>query len=181
MEKFPELLTERLRLGRIRVKDIPKIAQYANNKNISANTLNLPFPYHEDDAICWINMEIQGFQSKKQYIFAVYLKETDEFIGGIGLHIDKNHNKAEMGYWIAEPFWNKGFAREAAKEILKYGFEELNLNKIFATHFLFNPASEKVLLKIGMIKEAEFKDHYLKNDTYQDVRQYRLLRKEYNQ
>lgn len=179
MENFPELFTKRLRLGKIRTKYIPEIVKYANNKNISDNTLNLPNPYREEDAIFWINMEIQGFKSGEKYIFAIYKKESEDFIGGIGLHIDKINNKAELGYWIAEPFWNNGFASEAGEEILNYGFNALKLNKIFATYFLFNPSSERVLQKIGMNKEADLKAHYLKNEKYEDVGQYYLLKNEY--
>lgn len=176
---FPELSTQRLRLGKIRVSDIPTIVTYANNRNIADNTLNLPNPYHEENAVFWMNMQIQGFQKKQNYIFAIFIKETDKFIGGIGLHIDANHNKAEMGYWIGEPNWNNGFASEAGKEILKYGFKVLELNKIYATHFLQNKASEKVLKKIGMQKEATLKQHYNKNGTYIHVGQYCLLQSEY--
>ena len=100
-------------------------------------------------------------------------------IGQIGLHIDKENNKAEIGYWIAEPFWGKGLASEANNSILKFGFEELKINKIYATHFINNPASGKVLINSKMIKEAELKDHYKKGKEYQTVFQYRLTLKEY--
>ncbi|MEQ1733090.1 MAG: GNAT family protein, partial [Bacteroidia bacterium] len=176
MQNFPELLTERLRIGKIRPSAIAKIVEYANNKTISDNTLTFPYPYYEENAIYWINFSNQGFLSKENFVFAIYQKDTERFIGGIGLHLDKKHNKAELGYWIAEPFWNKGFATEAGKEILRYGFEVLNLNKIYATHFLYNPASEKILLKIGMKYEADLKEHYFKNGKYEDVRQYYLLK-----
>ncbi len=179
MENFPELYTERLRLGKIRTKDLPLITEYANNKKISDNTLSFPFPYAEENAVFWMEMEIQGFQKKENFIFAIYEKKSDQFIGGIGLHIDKNNNKAELGYWIAEPFWNKGFASEAGNEILNYGFNILGLNKIFGTHFLYNPASKRVLRKIGMYKEAEMKQHYFKNGKYEDVIQYCLLKAEF--
>lgn len=176
MSPFYNLEMQRLRLGRIRQSDIPLIVSYANNKNISDNVLTLPYPYTEENALQWIKMSEDGFEKEKDYIFGIYLNETDEFIGGIGLHTDKAHFKAELGYWIAEPFWNKGFASEAGIEILKFGFESLNLNKIYASHFLFNPASEKVLQKIGMTKEATLKDHYFKNGKFETVGLYCVLR-----
>ena len=100
-------------------------------------------------------------------------------IGQIGLHIDKENNKAEIGYWITEPFWGKGLASEANNSILKFGFEELKINKIYATYFINNPASGKVLINSKMIKEADLKDHYKKGKEYQTVFQYRLTLKEY--
>jgi len=179
MKNFPELFTDRLRLGKIRTKDLPIITEYANNKSISDNTLSFPFPYTEESAVFWMQMEIKGFENKKDYIFAIYEKESDDFIGGIGLHTDKINSKGELGYWIAEPFWNRGYASEAGNEVIKFGFNELGLNKILATHFLYNSASKKVLQKIGMYKEAKIKHHYFKNGKFEDVIQYCLLKAEF--
>ena len=174
---FPEINTERLRLGKIEPQYIPQIVQYANNKVISDNLLSFSHPYFEKDAQAWIEMSNTGFEAKTNYIFAIY-RHMAEFIGGIGLHLDKAHNKAEIGYWIGEPFWNQGFASEAGKAVIEFGFKELSINKIFAVHFLFNPASEKVLKKIGMRKEAKLKHHYLKNGNYEDVNQYAVFKKD---
>lgn len=179
MENFPELFTERLRIGKIRESDIRTIAKYANHKAIADNTLTFPHPYGEKDAVNWFNFSNQEFEKKENFVFAIYLKETNEFIGGIGLHTQKAHHKAELGYWVAEPFWNHGFATEAVKEILRFGFADLALNKIFATHFLYNPASEKILIKSGLTYEADLKAHYFKNGRFEDVRQYALLKEDF--
>lgn len=178
-KEFPELKSRRLRLGQLRAKDIPVIVNYANNENIARTTLNLPFPYQEKDAIFWINSAHEGFQNKWRYIFGIYLNETDEFVGGIGIHLQKKFNRAELGYWVAEPFWGKGICTEATGLIMEFGFNELQLNKIIATHMTHNPASGKVMIKNGMVKEAELIDHYKKGDTYLSVDQYRMLRKDF--
>lgn len=181
MKVFPELNTNRLKLRKIQFGDVPLLLKYANNKIISDNTLTIPFPYQEEDAVLWMNFALQGFKNKERYVFAITLKESEEFIGAIGLHLDNGHNRAELGYWVGEPFWNKGIATEATAEILIFGFEKLNLNKIYATHFVDNKASGKVLLNNGMIKEAELKDHYRKNNVYESVIQYRLIKQEYEE
>lgn len=175
MNDFPTLTTDRLTLSKIKPKEIPNIVQYLNNRNITDNTLMMPYPYTEDHAVAWISMSNQGFMSKEQFIFGIYLSESDSLIGGMGLHIDKKHHKAEMGYWIAEPFWNQGFATEAGKAVIQFGFETLKLHKIYATHFSHNPASGKVLINIGMMHEADLKQHYFKNGAYLDVRQYSII------
>jgi RimJ/RimL family protein N-acetyltransferase len=95
------------------------------------------------------------------------------------LHLDKNNNNAQFGYWVAEPFWGNGIATEATAAVLQFGFEKLNLNKIYATHFPDNKASGKVMLKNKMIKEGELKDHYRVNNEYRSVIQYRLTKQEY--
>ena len=179
MDKFPELTTDRLILSALSYKDIPKIIEYAGNEKVAETTLNIPHPYEEKDAIFWINKAHQGFKAKTQYTFGVRLRSTAEFIGGIGLIVNHRFNRSELGYWIAENFWNKGYATEAAGVLLDFGFQELKLQKIFATHLLENPASGKVMIKNGMIKEAELKDHTKKGEIYRSLIQYRLTLEEF--
>ena len=150
MHKFSEIKTNRLVLGRLSFKDIPKIIEYAGNKKVAESTLNIPHPYEEKDAIFWINSANKGMENKTQFTFGIRTKKEDEFIGGIGLKINIRFQRAELGYWIGEPFWNKGYATEAVEAILKFGFNDLNLNKIYATHLVENPASGKVMIKNGI-------------------------------
>lgn len=150
MEVFPVLYTDRLRLRRIQVEDIPSLVKYANNKKISGFVLNIPHPYQEPDAVFRISYVLQGFKSKARYVFAIIIKETNEFIGEISLHMDNQNSLAQLGYWIGEPFWGKGIATEAAGAILKFGFGKLGLEKIFATCHTDNAASDRVLLNNGM-------------------------------
>lgn len=179
MKNFPELNTSRLRLRKIKAEDLSSLIKYCNNKKISDQILNIPYPYHEEDAIFRMNFVLQGFKNEERYVFAINFNGNDELIGEIGLHLDKTNNSAQFGYWIAEPFWGKGIATEALTAILKFGFETLNLNKIYATHYPDNEASGKVMLNNQMIKEAVLKDHYKVNDEYRTVIQYRLTKSEY--
>lgn len=181
MEAFPILITERLRLRRMKLSDFPSLMKYANNRKISDQIFNIPYPYTEEYAIFRMNFMLQAFANKERFIFAITFKEQNELIGEIGLHLDKPNNKAEIGYWVAEPFWGKGIATEAVKAILNFGFAELDLNKIFATHYPENPASGKVLANCGMIKEAELKEHYLIDNVYKSVNQYRLTKAEFTE
>ncbi|NNK76284.1 MAG: GNAT family N-acetyltransferase [Maribacter sp.] len=185
METFPRLESKRLLLNQIKPSDISNIVAYAGNIKIFENTRTMPHPYHEEDAISWIHAANTGFKAKDNYMFAIRLADTLALIGGIGLTLDVDNNRAELGYWLAEDFWNKGFTTEAVKVILKFGFEELKLNKIIATYLTTNKASGKVMVKNGMVKEAEFKDHdvkrgYTVNDNrYVSLIQYRMTKTEY--
>lgn len=185
MKNFPKLETERLLLNQTKPADIPNIVKYAGNKNITDNTRTMPHPYFEEDAIRWIHLMNEGFKNKDQYAFAMRQKIDSRFIGGIGLIVDLANNRAELGYWLAEPFWNQGFTTEAVQAILKYGFEVLNLNKIIAVYLSTNEGSGKVMIKSGMIKEGELKDHDIKKDLtvadgeYISLIQYRMLKSEY--
>ena len=185
MRQFPRIATERLLLNQAVPSDIPNIVRYAGNKKIVEHTRTMPHPYFEEDAISWLNMANEGFKKDNQYIMAIRLKANESFIGGIGLTVDLTNNRAELGYWVAEPHWNQGYASEAVGAILKYGFEELRLNKIIAVYLPTNKASGKVMIKNGMVKEAELKDHDIKrgtdakNKTYVSLIQYRLTKTEF--
>lgn len=185
MKQFPRIETERLILNQAAPADIPNIVRYAGNEKIVENTRTMPHPYFEEDAISWLNMANQGFKNGDQYIMAIRLKSNESFIGGIGLTLNIENNRAELGYWVAKPFWNQGYASEAVKAILSYGFKELGLNKIYAAYLTTNEASGKVMIKNGMVKEAELKDHDIKrghnlqDNAYVSLIQYRLTKSEY--
>ncbi len=185
MKDFPKLVSDRLILDQIKPSDIPEIVAYAGNIKIVENTRTMPYPYLEEDAIAWMNMANEGFKAKNNYIFAIRFKGSQAFMGGIGLTLDVANNRAELGYWLAEEFWNKGFTTEAVHTILKFGFEQLKLNKVVAVYLTTNKASGKVIIKNAMVKEAIFKDHDVKrgstvaNNTYVSLIQYRMLKSEY--
>ncbi len=154
MTDFPELFTNRLKLRKIQAEDIDALVKYANNKKIADNILNKPYPYQEPDAVFRISYVVQGFKSKSRYVFTIVLKELGTLIGEISLHLNSQHTIAEMGYWVGEPFWNKGIATEAVAAVLAFGFDVLKLDTVYATCKEENAASEKVLLKNGMTKHA---------------------------
>jgi len=177
----PKLITERLKLRQAHIGDIPSLVKYANNPKIADQIFNIPYPYLEEDAIFRLNFVLQGYKKKERYVFAITLKDNPELIGEIGLHLDRANNIAQFGYWLGEPFWGKGITTEATAAILKFGFEDLGLNKIYATHYPENPASGKVMINNNMIKEAELKEHYRIDNVYKTVIQYRLTKQEYEE
>ncbi|RDV10733.1 N-acetyltransferase [Pontibacter diazotrophicus] len=177
MNGFPKIETERLFLTELKSDDIYEIVKHASNKNISDFTQNIPFPYSEKDAIHWISVANKGFENGSQYTFAIRTKENNEFIGGIGLKVERRDNRAEIGYWIAEPYWGKGLATEATKSIIKYGFEKLKLNKLTSSHLAKNPASGRVMENCGMTKEGELKEQVFKQSEYHDLILYGLTNK----
>ncbi len=176
MNNFPQLSTSRLVLSQPLVADKENIVLQMNSTSeIAENTLTIPFPYAEENAKTWLKMAEEGFARKDTFVFAIREKENLKLIGGIGLHLDLSNNKAEVGYWLGKSFWNLGYVSEALKEILKFGFTELKLNKIYASHFLHNPASGKVLLKNGFQQEGISKQEILKNGVYLDLVRYAIF------
>lgn len=174
MEKFPVLPTERLILSQLEEKDIPFIVELLQHRIFSDLTSNIPYPYVENDARSWVKMSKEAFGNNAGYTFAIRNKKG-QIIGAIGLH-DRDDDKAELGYWIGIPYWNKGYVTEAAKAIIDFGFDELKLNKIFATHFPHNPASGRIMEKVGMKKEAVLIKEVKKDGEYFNLVRYCILK-----
>lgn len=172
---FPEIETKRLFLNQPNENDLENITKILNNPIYSKNTINIPFPYSKDNARFWVELAKEGFKNTNHYIFAIRLKENNELFGAIDLGIDKRFNKAELGYWIDEKLWNNGYASEAVKAVIDFGFKNLKLKRIFASYFDFNLSSGKVLEKSGMEKEGLLKCHTSKNGEYQNHILYAII------
>ncbi len=178
--KFPVLKTERLILNRPIENDLEDLLLHMNsNKDISENTLTIPYPYTKESADFWFKIIEEGFQQRNAFIFAVRQKEIEKLMGAVGIHLDSSNHKAEVGYWIGKDFRGEGYISEALKKIINFGFEELKLNKIYASHFLHNPASGKVLINCGMQWEGTQKQHIFKNGQFLDLVNYGLLRESF--
>jgi len=146
--------------------DAPSIVKYANNINIWRNLRDaFPYPYTLSDAEEFITTVSK---QEPQTVFAI--ATTREAIGGIGLSIgnDIHRYRAELGYWLAEPFWNKGIMTEAVELMADYAFEHLNLNRIFAEPYDRNQASIKVLEKAGFQFEGRLKSNVCKEGEILD-------------
>jgi ribosomal-protein-alanine N-acetyltransferase len=165
--------TERLILSELKKEDLSLVIDYLQDKVFSEYTSNIPYPYTREDAELWLKITMETYEQKKGVTFAIRDK-TETIIGAIGL-TDEGSDKAQMGYWMAKKFWNKGYITEAAKAMVESGFKELGFNKIYATHFLHNPASGKVMQKIGMKLEAVLKQHLKKDGKYYDIPMYSIF------
>ena len=179
--EFPRLTTPRLFLRAFAEADIPHLITLAGNYEVARNTLNIPHPYTEAAAWHWLHLTQQDYAQHTAYAFALEVRATGEFVGGIGLTLEPRFDRAEAGYWLGQPHWGQGLATEALAAVLHFGFIELGLNKIYATHHADNPASGKVMQKNGLVKEGELVQHIKRDGQYHDLWQYRLTRQEYAQ
>lgn len=159
--------------------DVPDVVKLAGHRAIADTTLLIPHPYSERDAEKWIGTHGRDFRKRKCAIFAVVRRRREVLIGAIGLKLDVPDERAELGYWIGHRYWNRGYATEAAESILMYGFTELGLNRIHAHHFARNPASGKVLEKIGMKREGLLRQHVKKWDRYESIVLYGIVRDDF--
>src|SRR6185312_13696794 len=127
LSEQPSLKTERLLLRPFSLEDAPAVQAMASALEVADTTLNIPHPYPEDGAATWIASH-SGLRERGEYPFAIVRRRDSELVGAMGLHVDERHSKAELGYWIGVPYWNQGYATEAARRMVQWGFEELGLN-----------------------------------------------------
>jgi len=146
--------------------DINDLVKHANNINISKYLTNkFPFPYEKRDGEAFIELALSHTPLQIKAIVV-----NGEVIGSIGVHqlADIYSKSAEIGYWISEDFWGNGIVPLAVKEMLTYGFETFDIERIFARTSHTNLASQQVLKKAGFVFEAELKGTIFKNGEYYD-------------
>jgi len=177
----PNLGTSRLILRPFRKDDASSVQQLAGEWEIADTTLNIPHPYENGLAEKWIEARGPGYEAKKLATFAVVLRDGEELIGAIGLTVNRRFNKANLGYWIGKPYWNLGYATEATRTVVAFGFDNLDLNRIHAFHLARNPSSGRVMEKIGMQREGIARQDTMKWDKYEDVVTYGILREDWLQ
>jgi ribosomal-protein-alanine N-acetyltransferase len=173
---IPTLETDRLLLRPFTLADAPEVRRLCGAREVYEGTLSIPHPYTQGHAEEWIGEHAEAFERREFLSLAVTRRSDGALVGSMGLGFAPAHARAELGYWIGVPYWGQGFATEAAAELIRYGFEELGLERVNAHHFPENPASGRVLEKLGMTREGRLRGHVVKDGRRRDVVAYGLLR-----
>jgi RimJ/RimL family protein N-acetyltransferase len=179
MDGIPTLETERLILRPFSPHDAADVQRLAGDRAIADTTLNIPHPYEDGMAEGWISTHHDTFVSEKGVTFAITLRSDGSLAGAISLMSMVRNHQAELGYWIGKAYWTRGFCTEAGQAVLLYGFEELGLQRVHATHFARNPASGRVMQKLGMQHEGTRRQHVRKWDKGEDLEMYGILKDEW--
>lgn len=141
--------------------DEQSLVENANNYNVSKNLKDtFPYPYTLDDAHDWINFNIL-----KNPVTNFAIVVEGKAVGGVGLHAKEDifRKNMEIGYWLGEKYWGRGIVSEAVAEVTKFGFDNFDIERIYASVFSTNRASMKVLEKAGYSLEAILKKSVFKN------------------
>jgi RimJ/RimL family protein N-acetyltransferase len=178
-DKLPTIVTERLVLRPFGLDDAADVQRLAGDPAVADTTLAIPHPYPDGAAEQWISGHAEGFERREILVLAVTLRATGELAGCISLRLNDAHSRAEMGYWMGVPYWNRGYCSEAARALVAYGFEQMGLHRIFAHHLTRNPASGRVMQKAGMTYEGTQRQHIKKGEQYEDIAGYGILRSEH--
>ena len=175
---IPTLETARLALRPWTLADASRMQELASNKCVARFT-RLPHPYADGEAEKFIATHAAKFEQGTALVLAITLAETSEIVGCIGLDGDFKSGIAELGYWLGAQYWGKGYCTEAARAMVDYASRALGVCRVHAAHFGQNPASGRVMEKVGMTPEGRRRQHLFRWGEYDDEVLYGLLRAEF--
>jgi RimJ/RimL family protein N-acetyltransferase len=171
------VVSDQVHLSEFRSSDKPALLQHLNDPDIYDRTLRIPFPYTDAAADEWLALVARITQQQGRPVHWAIRRDDDALIGGCGFdgfRAGKSH-RAEVGYWLAKPFWGRGTMTAVVQRACQHAFEEFGLVKITAHVFSHNPASARVLEKCGFQQEGLLRKHFLKDGKFIDARLFALL------
>jgi len=173
------LETERLILRPPELTDAARIQALADDPDVAGMLTPMPYPYTLESAQSWIRLGHAEIESGESYPFVIIRKADNLLIGAVEVGNEVRHQRGEMGYWLGKAYWGQGYVTEAARRVVQFGFEVVGLHRIFATHYAHNPASGRVMQKIGMQYEGTLRGHIVKWDKPVDLLMYAILQDEW--
>ena len=176
LELFPELQTGRLDLIEIKQIHLRDLFKLFGNDSVT-EYYNMKTLEEEKEAQKLIDWFQSRFKDKLGIRWGISLKGENNIIGTIGFNNFTKGHRANIGYDLQKDFWNKGYITEALKAVIKFGFEELEINRIEAEVMPGNIISEKVLDKLNFRKEGLLREWMLWNGKHYDMIMYSLIRK----
>jgi ribosomal-protein-alanine N-acetyltransferase len=143
-----ELETERLLLRTPKMDDVSSIASLIGEWEVAKNLGRVPHPYSEADAQAYVVKTEEARAKGEAFNFVITRKSDSALMGACGVQLRESGN-FEFGYWLGKPFWKNGYATESTLRLVSFGFRELNIDRLVAGWFHDNPASGRVLAKLG--------------------------------
>ena len=172
--------TERLIIREYTKKDLDDFLRVVRQPGIYRTTYGIPRDYSRLRAKKWLGFIKRNIRSMQSYEYGMFLRDSGEYIGNIGLiNVSMTHNHAEISYYIDEAHRGLGLTTEAAREMLRLGFETFGFEKISGLCMAVNIASRRVMEKIGMTYEGTSRRELLKDGVYYDIDRLSILRNEY--
>jgi ribosomal-protein-alanine N-acetyltransferase len=176
---FPILESERLRFRKLTDADAPEILELRGNPE-TMKFIPRPLVTDIEGALAHIKMINDKIDENIDINWAVTEKGSDKCIGIMGFYrTQPEHFRTELGYMITSEYWGKGYVTEAVKTLLDFAFSTLNFHSIMAVIDSRHTASERVLQKVGFVKEAHFKEDFYYNNEFTDTVMYGLLKRNF--
>ena len=176
---MPDLLTDRLRIRKLTMRDAEDIFLYSRDREVARHVL---WEAHRSigDSRAYLRYMLRKYRLHEPASWGIEYRATGHIIGTIGyMWIQSDNAAAEVGYSLSRQYWNQGIMTEALKAVIAHSFGSLNLNRVEAQHETTNPASGAVMRKCGMIREGTLRSRLCNKGRYVDVDLYAILRKDY--
>jgi ribosomal-protein-alanine N-acetyltransferase len=158
--------------------DLNDLVSYANNWNVAKNmTDKFPFPYTESNGQAFI-----AFATADDPVHIFAIEVAGQAVGGIGIHPqdDIYRKNAELGYWLAEPFWGRGIISAAIRQAVDFAFKTYAIDRVFARPFGTNSGSQRVLEKNEFVLEGKFEKVLIKDGELLDELIYSIRREDWD-
>ena len=176
---LPTLETERLVLRRMRLEDASDLFEYASDPEVSLYTTWYP---HQsiDDSREFLTRILSLYENTQLADWGIVHKADAKFIGTCGFaDWSPYHSRAEIGYAMSRKYWGQGLMTEAARRVIDFGFENMQLNRVDARCMIENIGSARVMEKSGMTYEGILREHMYAKGRYDDLKIYSILRREW--
>jgi [ribosomal protein S5]-alanine N-acetyltransferase len=163
-------VNEQVYLSEVLPSDCAACVEYLNEREIYDRTLRIPYPYTAGDFENWLKSVEEITQQQGRALHLAIRDPNGLLIGGLGFNgfqLGKSH-RAEIGYWLAKPYWGRGIMTAVVRAATTLAFSELGLAKLTAHVFPGNAASARVLEKCGFVREGYFRQHFVKDGKFLD-------------
>ena len=175
-----EITTDRLVLRTYKTTDGDAVWPVLSHPKLYATTLGLPRPYPREKVDQWFNFIEKQWDEDSGYEFGIFLNQSGEYVGNCGLlGINRRSEIGGISYNCDPAKWGNGYTTEAAYALCSFGFDVLKLNRIDGGCMSINPASRRVMEKVGFIYEGTRKQHIKKDGLFYDEDILGLLREDF--
>lgn len=169
---------ELVRLAQISRNNLPSYKRWMRDYEVQRFLARIPTPITDEEEEAWFEGAAKGTDD---YLFAIHTLDDDTLIGNCGLHkVDLKNRRAEFGIVIGEKdYWGKEYGTDAARVILRFAFDELNLHRVGLDVYDFNPRAIRSYEKVGFDQEAVRRDALFRDGAYHDINTMGILQGEW--
>jgi ribosomal-protein-alanine N-acetyltransferase len=176
---LPALETDRLILRKLNLEDQWDLFEYASDPELTKHTM---WDYHRtiEDSMQFLQHITEQYEEDQVTNWGIMLKSNMKLIGTCGyIYWTPEHHRAEIGYALSRDYWRRGMMSEAVQEVISFGFNNMDLNRIEARCNVDNIGSERIMQKCGMTYEGIIREQLLIKGHFEDVKLYAVLKKHF--
>lgn len=176
---YPTLETERLILRKLSRFDAPAIYEIRNDYQVTKYNIGDAYTNLEQARVLINNIQSE-FADRKTIRWGITVKPDDKVVGMVGFNYwDRQDHRTAIGFDLRQDKWRKGIMTEAVCEVIRFGFQNMKVNRIEADASIYNVGSITLLQKIGFIQEGIQREQYYEDGNYHDLALFALLKRDW--